>query len=236
MDFRTVAPGGHVAAPFGARLLALAIDAAILVAAVALIVHGANLVFGPVTGTLFYMFWRDVAVTAVERVDLGRELDAGLDGAAIERTYARESRRYEDGSLRVFSVMTSINTAPDGAVARHRHETLVARNLQSLIRLRLTEALVFLLPFFYFAWLEGGRWQASLGKMALGLRVTDPDGARIGFGRSAFRQLMKTVEIGSTGLGYVLAAMTGRGQALHDILARTHVVRAAPLRPLAAIA
>ena len=236
MDLRTVTPGGHASAPFGARLLALALDAVILVMAVALITQAANLVLGPVTGTLFYPFWRDAAVTAVERVDLAREYDAGLDGTAIERVYAREFRRYEDGSLRVFNVMTSINTAPDGAVARHQYEQLVARNVQSLIRLRLTEGLIFLLPFVYFAWLEGSRWQATLGKMALGLRVTDPEGARIGFGRSAFRQLMKAVEIGSTGLGYVLAAMTGRGQALHDILARTHVVRAASLRPLAAAA
>ncbi|HUN69643.1 MAG TPA: RDD family protein, partial [Burkholderiales bacterium] len=43
----------------------------------------------------------------------------------------------------------------------------------------------------YFAISESSSWQGTLGKRLLGLRVTDLNGARIGFGRANVRHLSK---------------------------------------------
>lgn len=236
MELRAAFPGGYSPAPFPARLLALGLDALFLVVLAAVIVQTANLALGAVTGDLFYPFWRDAKVVTVDRSVPEREHDAGFDATRIERTYVTETRRYDDGSVRIYSVVTATLTALDGTAKTLEMEFLVGRNFLSLIRLRLTEALLFLLPFLYFAVAESSRAQASLGKWALGLRVTDAEGRRLCLRRSLLRQILKVAEIASTGLGYVLAALTGRGQALHDIIARTFVVRASRSPSLGALA
>ncbi len=77
----------------------------------------------------------------------------------------------------------------------------------------------------YFALMESGRLQATVGKMALGLRVTDRRGERIGFGRASGRFFGKIISGFILGVGYMMAGWTERKQALHDMLADTLVVR-----------
>jgi uncharacterized RDD family membrane protein YckC len=67
---------------------------------------------------------------------------------------------------------------------------------------------------------------ATVGKWACGLRVVGPDGARPGLLRSAVRTALAGLSVGLLGLGLVLALFTRSGRALHDLLARTWVVRA----------
>ncbi len=76
----------------------------------------------------------------------------------------------------------------------------------------------------YFAMMESSEWRATLGKRALGLRVTDLDGRRITFGRSTGRYFGKLLS-GFIVIGYIMAAFTARKQAFHDLLARTLVLR-----------
>ncbi len=82
-----------------------------------------------------------------------------------------------------------------------------------------------LLSWLYFAGTESSGWQATLGKRAIGLRVTDSSGARIRFGRASGRFFGKLLSGALFGLGFVMAAFTARRQALHDLLAGTLVVR-----------
>src|SRR5690348_1828533 len=77
----------------------------------------------------------------------------------------------------------------------------------------------------YFAVCESSRWQATLGKLALGLQVTDEYGRRIGFARASGRYFGKFVSAFILGIGFLLAAWTGRKQALHDDMAGCCVVR-----------
>lgn len=77
----------------------------------------------------------------------------------------------------------------------------------------------------YFALMESSRRQATLGKLALGLGVTDLEGRRIGLGRATGRFFAKILSGIPLNLGYVLAAFTARKQALHDLVAGTLVVR-----------
>jgi len=67
--------------------------------------------------------------------------------------------------------------------------------------------------------------QGTLGKMALHLRVTDMNGARISFGRSTGRFLAKIFLSGIMAVGFIMAGFTPRKQSLHDILASTLVLR-----------
>jgi len=75
----------------------------------------------------------------------------------------------------------------------------------------------------YFAGLESSAWQATLGKKALGMYVTDLGGARIGFLRATGRYFAKILSALILLIGYFMAAFTVRKQALHDKMAGTLV-------------
>lgn len=77
----------------------------------------------------------------------------------------------------------------------------------------------------YFALMESSSSQATLGKMALGIKVTTLDGERIGFGRATGRVFSKYLSAIILLIGYFMAAFTQKKQALHDIIAGTLVVQ-----------
>ena len=68
---------------------------------------------------------------------------------------------------------------------------------------------------------------ATLGKMALGLRIVRFDGTQLSFGRATARHFAKAIATPAVTLfiGYLMAAFTNRKRALHDILADTPVIR-----------
>jgi len=76
----------------------------------------------------------------------------------------------------------------------------------------------------YFALMESSSKKATLGKMALGLIVTDINGARLSFGRASGRYFAKILSGIILNIGYIMAAFTEKKQALHDILAGTLVL------------
>ncbi len=76
----------------------------------------------------------------------------------------------------------------------------------------------------YFALMESSSRQATLGKMAMGIIVTDVGGGRIGFGRATGRYFGKIVSGMIMYIGYIMAGFTEKKQALHDMMAGTLVV------------
>ena len=76
----------------------------------------------------------------------------------------------------------------------------------------------------YFALQESSAQQATLGKRALGIKVTDGNGMRIGFGRATGRFFGKLLSGLIFAIGFMLAGWTEKKQALHDMLANTLVV------------
>ena len=78
---------------------------------------------------------------------------------------------------------------------------------------------------FYCALFESSSWQATVGKKALFLKVTDAGGNRIGFLQATARHLLKTVSLLPVGIGFFIAGFTKRKQALHDVIAKTYIVR-----------
>jgi len=78
----------------------------------------------------------------------------------------------------------------------------------------------------YFAYQESGEKQATLGKQALGLYVTDLSGSRITFGRASGRFFAKIISgLIPLGIGYIMAGFTERRQALHDMIASCLVLK-----------
>jgi uncharacterized RDD family membrane protein YckC len=81
-----------------------------------------------------------------------------------------------------------------------------------------------LIGWFYYAFMESSPSQATLGKMALGIRVTDASGMRIGFGKATGRYFAKFISALILGIGFLMAAFTEKKQGLHDLMAGTLVV------------
>jgi uncharacterized RDD family membrane protein YckC len=77
----------------------------------------------------------------------------------------------------------------------------------------------------YCALQESSAAQATLGKRAVGLSVTDLSGGRISFGRATGRHFGKWLSFILVGAGYLMQPFTAKKQALHDILAGTLVVK-----------
>jgi uncharacterized RDD family membrane protein YckC len=68
----------------------------------------------------------------------------------------------------------------------------------------------------------------TLGKWATGLKIERVDGGEIGIGRAMLRHFVGyPVSFLLLGIGFLLAAFTPRGRALHDLIAGTIVVREA---------
>jgi uncharacterized RDD family membrane protein YckC len=78
--------------------------------------------------------------------------------------------------------------------------------------------------FVYFSAMHSSSLQATLGKMAFGIKVTDAEGNRLGFGQAALRWFAALVSWLTLCLGFIMAGFTDRKRALHDMLANTLVV------------
>lgn len=99
-------------------------------------------------------------------------------------------------------------------------------NRPDLMEKLLPAALVgVVLGWLYYALLESSSWQATLGKKAIGLTVTDLDGRRISFLRATGRHFAKLLSWFTLTIGFILAGLTAKKQALHDIIADCLVVR-----------
>jgi len=89
--------------------------------------------------------------------------------------------------------------------------------------------ILILLPCIYFGWMQSSSLQASLGKLAVGIKVVRTSGERAGFWRNFLRALAYVIFSAVTcGLGVLISALmvafTERKQALHDMMCDTLVV------------
>ena len=76
----------------------------------------------------------------------------------------------------------------------------------------------------YFAGTESSKEQATLGKMLVGLHVTDLEGRRITFARATARLFAKVPSALILYIGFIMVAFTEKKQGLHDKLAGTLVL------------
>lgn len=77
----------------------------------------------------------------------------------------------------------------------------------------------------YFALMESSAKRATIGKMLLGIVVTDLGGNRISFGRATARFWSKIISGLILYIGFIMAGFTEKKQGLHDIIAGTLVLK-----------
>jgi uncharacterized RDD family membrane protein YckC len=82
-----------------------------------------------------------------------------------------------------------------------------------------------LVSWLYFAGFECSSAQATPGKMALGLVVTNLNRERISFGRAAARYFCKFLSELILYIGYLMIGFTAKKQGLHDMIAGTLVLK-----------
>ena len=83
----------------------------------------------------------------------------------------------------------------------------------------------YLLTIVYFAALESGEHQATIGKRILGLVVIhSKSGERISFKRAFARNVCRLINIPIYCLGYLTIMFTQKHQGLHDLIVHTQVV------------
>lgn len=70
-----------------------------------------------------------------------------------------------------------------------------------------------------------GRFGATPGKMALGLKVVSPEGAAISYGRSFGRGGAEIISGLICNIGYIIAAFDTQKRGLHDHIANTRVIQ-----------
>jgi len=76
----------------------------------------------------------------------------------------------------------------------------------------------------YYAGMESSAKQATLGKLALGMKVTDLKGEKISFLRASVRHFSKTLSVLLLLIGFIMIAFTAKKQGLHDMIAGTVIV------------
>lgn len=104
----------------------------------------------------------------------------------------------------------------------------VVRESQSAELLTRDPVLLFgsvVLSIIYYTAFESSPWQATLGKRALRLRVTDVRGARLRPLACAARQIAKLLSAMLFYLGFLMALFTPTRQALHDVLVGSLVLQ-----------
>lgn len=120
--------------------------------------------------------------------------------------------------LPVAGILAIVLGAAGGAMSMPRFGIHLVRGI--VIR-----TLFFCVGWIYEATMESSSKQATLGKMAMGLKVTDEFGRKISFARATGRHFAKILSKLILMIGYIMAGFTQRKQALHDMIAGTLVVR-----------
>lgn len=84
----------------------------------------------------------------------------------------------------------------------------------------------FLLAFLiYLTLMESSKLQASIGKIALGLKVVDEKGNQLKILRSFGRNMSKFLSLFTLFIGFMMAGWTSKKQALHDMVTNCYIIK-----------
>ncbi|MCX6822487.1 MAG: RDD family protein [candidate division SR1 bacterium] len=82
----------------------------------------------------------------------------------------------------------------------------------------------------YVLLMESSSHQGTIGKILMGIKVSDSNGNRISFWRALGRNLAKIISAIPLMIGFMLAGWTSKKQALHDMIAGTFVKKERPAK------
>ncbi len=90
---------------------------------------------------------------------------------------------------------------------------------------RLFELACIFIAWVYFAVMESSLPQATVGKLFLGIYVTDIDGDRLTFTKASIRYWLKYVTIFTLLIGFMISAFTRKKQTVHDMIVKSLVLK-----------
>lgn len=82
-----------------------------------------------------------------------------------------------------------------------------------------------LINWLYYAIMESSKTQGTVGKLVLNIKVTDYNYQKVTFGRATGRVFGKYVSSFILMIGYIMAGVTEKKQALHDMMASCYVIK-----------
>lgn len=85
-----------------------------------------------------------------------------------------------------------------------------------------TMALIITSTYFIASWGIKGQ---TIGKMALGLKVVAEDGTVLDLGKASIRYFAQMLSALLLGIGFIMIAFDGQKRGLHDMIAKTRVVK-----------
>jgi len=88
-----------------------------------------------------------------------------------------------------------------------------------------TAMITFVLIIVYYTLMEASKFQGTVGKIILGLKVTDINGNKLDVVKALIRNISKIISSLILLIGYIMAGFTEKKQALHDMIAGTLVVK-----------
>ena len=164
------------------------------------------------------------AGTGIASAVLARALDAddlspARGGAPTAAAFAGLGRRVLaaliDAAVLILLLLVESYALLELAELKVDRERLTAADLPYFL-------IAALIAWLYCAGMESGRRGATLGKRLFGLEVLDLAGERPGFARASLRFALRALTFP---VGWLWIPLTQRRQALHDLAARTIVVR-----------
>jgi len=135
------------------------------------------------------------------------------------------------GAIQFIAIMPvlglmGIGLATDIQNLESADETTIAPMVGQMMAMAGVTQIVFLtIQTLYYTFMESSKHQASVGKIVLGLKVTDMNGGQLDFTKALVRNLCKIISSMILLIGYLMAAFTEKKQALHDMIASTLVVK-----------
>ena len=144
----------------------------------------------------------------------GAQLQTDATGPSIQQTVSSSGTVAYAGFWRRFAAFII-----DGIILG-----VVSFVIQATLGDIVSNILGFLIGWVCFAAMESSSNQATVGKIAIGIVVTDLNGDRTSFGRATGRYFGKIISSVILCIGFLMAAFTEKKQALHDIMAGCLVV------------
>ncbi|MGD6818285.1 RDD family protein [Metabacillus sp. 113a] len=77
----------------------------------------------------------------------------------------------------------------------------------------------------YVIFMPTTKWQGTIGKKLLGLKIVNENGGRLTPGAAILRYVGQIISAIILYIGFIMAGFTDRKRALHDMLARSYVVK-----------
>jgi uncharacterized RDD family membrane protein YckC len=118
----------------------------------------------------------------------------------------------------ILGLVTGLSMVPTHFTDYDSPDAYAAMGTAQLISLVIT--------WLYFALMESSVRGATVGKMAVGLRVVTDQGNRLSFANATGRFFAKIISALILCIGFIMVAFTDRKRGLHDIIAGTLVIKA----------